>query len=149
MNPKLFVVPVAVTSLTILGVSACATEPEVASVVEDTPGAFPFAAPAGRAPAFTHPVENTRFSIPSRSGAGFVARQVSCCDHHLLQSRVLRPCGLPQALPPVSGLRRRAGSAFGVPHRWSRAPGKRDRGPSGRTGSTIRPLPVFSSRTFR
>ena len=37
MNTKFFVALVAVTSLAILGVSACATEPEVASVVEDTP----------------------------------------------------------------------------------------------------------------
>lgn len=35
-----------------------------ASVVEDTPGAFPFAAPAKLTPAFTHPVENTRFFDP-------------------------------------------------------------------------------------
>ena len=45
MNTKLFVALVTVTSLTILGVSACATEPEVASVVEDTPMEAPGAPP--------------------------------------------------------------------------------------------------------
>ena len=88
MNTKLFVALVAVTSLAILGVSACATEPEVASVVEEPPVAAPGAlSSSSGAPTGPHTSAEWQVWAYSTAAPSFIGENATILD---ADSNVLR-----------------------------------------------------------